>query len=50
MKPPFHKAGAPALATTISSLVRTSAIPAAVGSRAGCAHKVHSARTSPMTT
>ena len=45
MKPPFHKAGAPALATAISLLVRTSAIPGLlIGSAAlgGCAHKVHS--------
>ena len=43
MKPPFHKAGAPALATAISLLVRTSAIPGLlIGSAAlsGCAHKV----------
>ena len=43
MKPSFHKAGAPALATAISLLVRTSAIPGLlIGSAAlsGCAHKV----------
>ena len=37
MKPPFHKAGAPALAATISSLVRTCAIPALL--LGGCAYK-----------
>jgi P-type conjugative transfer protein TrbG len=43
MKPSFHKAGAPALATAISLLVRTSVIPGLlIGSAAlsGCALKV----------
>jgi hypothetical protein len=52
MKPPFHKAGAPALATAISLLVRTSVIPGLlIGSAAlsGCAQRSFP-RTSPMTT
>ena len=44
MKPPFHKAGAPALATTIS--VRSdSGFVLLIGAAAlgGCAHKIQSA-------